>query len=480
MSDDKINFSVLSDLSKESFLEELEKSEKLITKKDSKKYFEILLSHFSKSPPKTVGVNILNTIYNVICRDSILEVFMDEKFALSLPFHPKIYLEEILDIFYIIVTRSPNKITKAYVKCFETLIRHRGKKTLRLLMYYSQCFNSLNDPWPIIDLLIIGSERFSAFDTASQYVMILSLLIQSFPEFRESRCKACWDIIYQIVSNEESNDILRFAYEALAGIESFDNSNKIDYSLAIKHLRIRQIQSSVLSLLLLSPMNDEKVISSQDLIVALVRSSAKNVKATLILMNICSVSKKASQLILSDPSWIMRPLPTIIDTCRLFLIVYRQRSKGYELPKEFAAMILQINSIPGEIATNLLTIILRKVEMNQVVFDELNVTGFFEGFIQRGHDDKSTYDYLIMADTIGRFSYTTDLLAYCPLVVNAIESSPKIYEEACQVADTLIQYSKIKREFKKLKLVPILKEKLNGESTRRPARHLLKAMDEYD
>ncbi|OHT13054.1 hypothetical protein TRFO_03474 [Tritrichomonas foetus] len=476
-----IDFAILSDPDSPDFLDELKKSPQLVKEVNAPRYFETLLSLFAQIPSRPIGKTIMKVLYEALSRDSILEIFASQQFALSLPYSPKYYLDEILDILYLIVTRVPNTITSSLSQKFETLIRHRGKKTLMLIMFYSQHFNSLSDPWPIIDLLFIGSDRFSAFDTASQYVMLLSLLIQSFPEFRANRCQPAWQIISQLLTTEENNEIIRFSYEALAGIESVDKSNKVDYTLATKHLRVSDLQSSVLSLLLLAPIEEKAILNNHQLIINLVKSATKNVKATLILMNLCTTIPEVNEALSSDSSWIKRPLPTFIDTLRLFLVFYKHiKGTDYELPHEFSDMIIQINGIKGEVATNLMAIVLRKIELNQTVFDDLCNSQFFENFIKRGNDDKSFYNYLLMADTIGRFSYTSDLISYCPLIYDAIEKKTEMFAEACQVGINLCRHNQLKKEFKKIGIVYLLHSKLTEELTRKHAKRFLKALDEYE
>lgn len=448
-----------------------------VTPENIGNYTKALLDHFRNETQLefSTGRRILQQFCHILSNEEILDSFNEQKLALLLPYKTKRFQDDLLDVLYVLITRSPYIFDEKLASSFERMIQYRGKKCLILLTKYSQQFNALKDPWPMLDLLFHYSERFTAIDTAAAYISLLSLLCQSFPAFRKGRSKISWELMLSFIEFDD-NEILIALYQSLAGIMSVDKSNKVPFKNVKEHFNNRELRPFVISFLMVSPL--DPIITSDDHIVkVLLKQGRTNNKATLLLMKMSKTIETAN-LLASNTKWIQNPLPEYIETFRLFLVLYSHASLRPILMKspQLITLLTELNSNKLKSMTILLCNTLRRMELTEDFILALSSAGFIKKYFQRGIDNDAVMNILLFADSISRVRYIDELKMVCTLIVGMLQKPDDKYPMVCQVGIDLSKHRVCNNKFQKIGVSILLSQQLNNELTKKQANRFLKAL----
>lgn len=498
-----VNLDILRTSKNNDFIQELKRSPKIIDKRDAQQYFQILMIRFTDNSSNRITKAILSTIYELIStRDDILNVFAQKRFFLSLPYSARIYNCEIMNILYVIMDKAPETIVNGLEPNFKELIQYECKKSLFLLYLYINHFKTLEkDQTKILELLVDKdcSQRLSAYATTSEYVLLLDAVFERSESFRKEHSKEAWQIIYKILKETDSTDIINYCYMTLARIESYYQTDKVDFELANSHLQNEEIQDSVLSLLFYAPFENQSIIKNEGFISYLAKLSQKSGLATLILVDICTKSEKATDYLSKHNDWLKIDHQFCTYTLCLFLIVYKSKGESMELGKEFSGLLFKICDSANSEESNqgsvikIIATLLRKVRINIVVFDELcKKKSFFKNLIDLTiKKNKSFYFFqcALIADFIFQFiksdesaasKYIDVLPNFCQIIKSGVSSNSQSFYQFCLIGTKLSKFKQVKDKFNELNIQEILKEKANDEKTKKPAERFLKKLAQKD
>ncbi|KAK8842784.1 hypothetical protein M9Y10_025649 [Tritrichomonas musculus] len=497
---------VLDQSQDDNFIQELKSYSTKINESNARKFFDILFLRFDNKEKNSIIQAILSTIYEIIStNDEILQIFVQRNKFLDLPYTQKIFNREILNILHVVVDRHPKSITSDVEnnlfidKYLPELIQYEGKKSLLLLYMYTNKFKSLNeDQTKILELLVNKkcSDRFSSFDTAQYYVLLLSAAVERSESFRKRYIKKAWQIIKQVLTdyneyindnsddNEEFINIINNCYLSLSQIEPYYNSDDFDFNLLYSHLQNEELQVTIKNLLLLIPFSDQPILENKDFIKDLLRfSQEKDSPIINILFDICLKSNAAVDYLSKEKSWLKYDHPYAHDTLRLFLVVKnRLKDRQVVLGKEFAIMLkkyLEENKKPAQV--KVISVLLDNVKLNNEILDELNKDdySFFQELIKRAVDRKNNYYFYccaLVANSINNVGYNDALLKFCPVIYKAVSFESRFFANICSVGKKLSKHEIVRNEFLKLKIQDVLKSKLNNENTKKYAKSFLKAL----
>jgi hypothetical protein len=427
------------------FLRALQGAPELISSPQSSEFFSLLIVHLSRNLQPSTRKAIYLCLCKVLSKRPFWKFFVARDLLLSLPLSTPSHFELILDICYVLVDRDPDAFTPEFATHFSQIIRYHGRKSLILLTLYSRHFNNLTSPWPMIDLLFREQRRFLAPDIVCEYASLLSLLCQSFPVFRAARASNCWSILSNLLVSDAYDDILPTCYNSLCGIQSVDHLHHIDYSLLQKHFSQESNRSSILSLLILAPFQDEAVdfAFERSFIFGIVEEAATNPRATLVLLKLAQ-RKTVSQTLASDPNWLSNGLPGVPDTLRIFLVVHSHSEFKSELigSPAFLQLLKNLNELPQPAVTGVLAGLLRNLRLDKSILVKLSEAGFFKQFLKRR---KAVYPFLVMADAISRVCYVQDLIWFVPVVREALETAERDFDSAARACINMVRYPEVKR-----------------------------------
>ena len=362
------------------------------------------------------------------------------------------------------------------------LIRNNPKKSLTIIALYCQQFNELDNPWPLVDLLIQDGKRFNTPEVAPDYISLLSFLNKKFIEYRNGRALHCWNQVTSMLLSTDQN-VLKCCYGGLCAIAGGYSGGPLPLDMVALHMKQPDLQDCVLALLNVAVLN-EKDSANKKLITSLLTVAETNVKATLVLMKLgCTFS--SAQTIMSMPNWISKKLPTMVDTLRLFLVLLRHK----EL-REFIAdspdFIEFLKCIVGLDKSGMVPIactIIRRVPLSKELVTNLSKSGFLKLFyeaVDEDDDGLTQHSKLLLTDTICRVIFVKDFLIICDRIAKIIMENEEFADAASLVAVRLCKYSKCKARMKELKLDAFFKKNKSDPKYQSIARKFLKAITDTE
>lgn len=476
------NIKVFRKYSNKNFAEGLEKAHETIREKDALEFFKTVLGNFSREDlPFEYGNMIMKSIAKVIQVDENASVFIKNHIATLLPITNNQYNEGLFNLYYILFTKYAVQLDDCIVAILKTLINANPKKVLTLIALYSQQFDEIDNPWPVVDLLIQEGNLFKGADLAPDYVSLLAYLNKKFPEYRSGRAQHCWNQITSMLNLTDKSSI-KCCYGALCSISEKYTDGPLQLEIISLHLKDPELQDSVLAFLNVANFGS-KDLSNEKLISTLIRLSEKTVKATLVLMKF-AVDLSSAKTIMSDSNWILKKLPTITDTLRLFLVILRHKELREEIvsnPDFVNFLISIIKEKPGTVP--IVCTILRRVPLSKELVQNLSKSGFLKLYYESediDDDGLTPHSKLLLTDTICRVSYVRDYLIMCDRIAKIIINKEEFADAAALVAIRLCKYSRCKARMKELKLEEYFKQNRNEAKLQSVARKFLRAMSETD
>lgn len=323
---DPINFKILKNPDAREFIDELHNASLDLDPETAPKFFKVIMANFDKQIDPDKGKEILHTLCRVLSTESLLKIFVRKQFPKYLPFQPKEYINDLFDLLYVIVTRCPEAFDKDLCSGFMKRIKYRGEKSLVIIRIFSQHFDEVDDPWPMLDLLFQCADRFTKQDLVSQYANLLSILVQVYPEFRRERGELSWNVISGLLTefpvNEEHIPILKTLYTSLSNMADTLRKVEIPAEAIKEHIQNDYLAESVTSLLNNLPIHKYRELANSLFLKCLLKRAINNNSAMQALMRLAE-NAAVAKLLVRDPTWLNRELPSFEDTLSLLVVVFK-------------------------------------------------------------------------------------------------------------------------------------------------------------
>lgn len=482
--DDPTNLGILKNMSNEGFFEELEMAPVTLHPHQSVQFFDILLSFFKndESINKDNGNMILNTITKVLTNDRHLTVFIQEGFASGLPFRHKIFHDAIFDILFVLVSLGPQCFDDDNLtRSFAPMIKRDPKKALTLLAIYSEKFNEVENPWPMVDLLIQEAGRFTETYIAGNYATLLAYLCTHYQDYCQGRAEHCWKKICLLLT-ETDILTLKIIYCALTNIARVYNLGTLPLSHMKHHLRIKELQRAILSLLICVPLQGDDCCDFE-FFQTITNLAQRDVRATTALMKAAQDEVYAEFMVNNSSYWMGKELPTTIDSIRLFLVIFKHHNlrENISRTQDFTEFLKLATDQENSGTLSMICTFLRRVKLDQELVKELSESGFLRVFFNMCDEignNISFHSALLMIDTLSRICYTREYMKMCDTINNIIrdDKNNELREVASLVAVQLCQYRKCALSFKRKRLDEFMKENIQDSQIGKAAARFLEAI----
>ena len=475
------NLDLLRDVEGRGFLEEIQSAHIYLTPDQAEQFFAIVLSHFENEIPVECGKAILHSVCRILSKDDFMTIFVDKNLASALPFSKKSYLEDVFDVLYVLVTRRPQAFDHALASRFKRKIRNKGEKSLIILSIYAQHFNEIESPWEMLEFLFSENERFSKEDIADKYAALLGAMIQSYPEFRRAKGIDAWNAVLRLLEFDNLA-ILERVYNALATIASCLKHVSFPFKYILKHFQHPELQRAIMCLLLVVPIKGDK-LKDVDFVKTLVQKAADDKTALLVLFRLAE-SKAISQILVEkDHSWMERDNPTLLDTLRLFLVVYQHKQLRplIAMSPAFMHLMLRLVDEKNESLIAVVCIIIRRLELNEEIVEHLSSSGFIMTFletVQEINTDGSSKYGLLLLDKIASVCYTRELVQSCEWIYDLIQAKGELLKDATILAIRLCQYKRCSKQLRSYNLTDIYKKLSKDPETKKISQKFLRAIDD--
>ena len=466
-------------------------SPKTIKLEDAENLFRTLLSNFKCQLPIEVGIEILFAIGRLVSVKSFLENFLNNDFFPVLPFNQCQYSVGLRELLYIFITKSPNSFTDVIAYSFGEFIPYRGKDCLILLTNYFQRYQEITDPSPMINILFEFKSRFAEVDLLSPYCSLLSILTRTYADFRKSHGHTCWKIICEcLATNFVSPSTIEYdlnaqyisklrcnIYNAACGIaDAIDRDTSeslkkviLPYESIARDINNPNVASAALSLMMFGTISEK--FFNTTFLNNIIKLALVSKQATLALIKLSNYSEIAEMLLQPDCiHWMTKPIPTIYETLRLFLILFMNiplsLQENFVKYDEFyiflKLMIRSAEQNQDEKLHSIIGKILRRIHLTQEMVQNLSLAHIFAKFFTAGDEinsHMSIFSSLYLADHLGQSFFTKELVPICSLIVSVVEDDTfGLAEKAIIVGSHLLRYSKCEKKFRELNFESIVKK----------------------
>lgn len=478
---DCADLEILRNPDSKNFLAEIAASHLFVTHDQILDYFRIVLSHFS-NPQLDVacGKEILRALCKVLSiSDFFLKAFVDNGFAEVLPIKgDRVYLDDVLDVLFVLVKRAPRVFNETIAEAISTKIRRKGEKYLMLLAFYSQQFNEVDDPWPMLDLLFQEFERFMKEDIAGKYAMLLSTLVQTYPEFRRGRGEAAWKNVCELLSiNNE--DVLIDVYNACCCIASVVKRCRFPFVHIKEHIMNPRLLPSVISLLLVVNLEYEE-LRDKVLIKRVIEVAKEKPQGTLVLMRLAQ-DRAIAQFLVESCSWMEQDMPDLVDTLRIFLVVFQHKPLRTMIAQtpEFIVLMKRLIEQKNQDLYDIVSKILRRIELDQDTISDFSDAALLEDYIAAAKEMGTMSclrSMLLVLSTISEAGFVIELQKSCSILAKIIKADNELFNEATTVAAVLCKHEKCRNKLREIGMFEYFKKLYKQKETKRIAGHFLNAI----
>jgi hypothetical protein len=480
MADGSIDFEFEphKDPSDRNFLSVLRSVPDFLTLEDCEHFFNVILSHFVSRAnlTKARGKAILSTITTLLANGIYTSRFIRRRFLSHLPIGLPEYAGGVFDILMLLTTQKPELLDESFVPLFTRQLPLSPRKSLTIIARYGHCFEDLDDPWPLLDLLFTQWEVLATPGTAIDCVSLLVFLCRTFPDFRQPRAKHSWLRICELLDTDDPS-VLKTCYAALFAISGIHKIEFLPLRQIIRHLQWPELVEFVLPLLLVCwriPC-DEKILR------VLVGLSRRDAAATLVLMKLSGTEQNATFLI-ENNKWFDLPMPTTLDTLKLVFVAINYRrlrgavARSPRLVPLLVRGVLEVNVAHMAMVTG----IVRRVRMTKKLAAELARTEMFAGFFVKPKGkcdwdlaDKTLFDFFRQ---VAQVTYVPELLSACEVASLQVERDGPMAVEAGEFLVVACRYRRCREVMRNLEIERTYAERTRNRRLAQHAAQLSEAL----
>lgn len=504
----KLNIEKLNAGQGKEFIKQLAGVPNNLDKNNIKEFYSTLSSLFDRDDLQENSLNqSLIALYKVLtCKDDyFLKVFQEKDFISRLPYNTQYQSAQnsLFDVLYAISSNAPASFNEfAADQISQHLLQKDQMKTLTIIGIYAKKFDELKKPWEMLDILIKNSQDFYSKDECCQnYVSLLAFLCKK-DDYRKERIEECWECVCNSL-NTNNEPILATVYNCLCILYELDREKISTLDFPIEHcsnhlLKKQDVSQSVISLLFryqpnFDPGSDGRYFSrsrrmstSQNyqsslmlkLIQSLTQVATNDVNANLILVKMAT-DENIARLILHDSTWMVKNLPSAIDTMRLFAVILSHENLRNVImsKKETIDFLKQICNLNASGVLTAICIFIRRFPLTEEYINELSNNQFLTQFFSTAfeHNDETTlHAALVMADTVAKICCVQELPQYCKKIAELSKSDSTLALTAGKVAVEMCKYPECVLKFKALKLDEYYAGKVRNQHLKKIAIHFLK------
>lgn len=360
---------LLRDPTQKGFIDELRSAHLYLQPNQAEEYYQIVLSLLNKKKiSNKTGHELIHSLCRVISKEAFLQTFIENLdkengcyYYEELPFIDDGLINDVFDVLYILVTRSPKVFNSTLLQQFkDNITTETLKKSLVILTKYAQVFNEISNPYPMLKILLEQHEIFSSPEICDEYAALLGILVRLYPEFRHKYGRAVWEKVCQLVSVPTDKATICKIYDSLSNIaQAIRHVENAPYQTLVEQLEQKDneiLYEPILKFLLVIPLEPEylkEVTFLQHLLrIAQGTDENTNYHALLVLCRLAE-DKTVARLLVEqnykqptkkkhdseEPEedknicWLDSTLPTLADTMTLFLVVFQHRHLRPEIAR---------------------------------------------------------------------------------------------------------------------------------------------------
>lgn len=456
-----VSMETLNDVRNPLFRAELEK----VKKKDFIKFLKVLKNHLTSRTPRKELILLLRKTNELLDDDECLFSFSVKKIFEFLPITKSkknselndeeeeaeaTKNDELCDLSIEILNKVCQSYPQFIEENFETsmlsFINLKPIEAAEFLEIYSDSFDMIENPWPLLDMLIVHKKKFNKTIAGSIVVKTLVSLIQNHKNYRKNRLINCRNVVTFFLNSPVKKNVVA-AYKAITVL--YDN----EFELPFKKIRIDmedpQLVNSVISLF----DKMENIPPVKSIIFSLLEIAQKDEKATEVLIKMAKNYKTASILLNCQVDWMKNKLPTFVYTLKLFLAAisdFRDLQKLVVSDCDCISSLFAYSCKSDQIEDSFLMFekILKKIYFNSDFLENLQEKKFFHYFfrgINEIDDDRIVLSCLRSFQYLIEIGICDEYKIFYKTLKKLAAGDDKIADEAQYCIDILQSSNKKKR-----------------------------------
>ena len=431
--------------------------------------FTALLEQFFNSTQETFMKNSENILQYLIADtpDPIIAAILDDSIEMMrknknlIPFFEKCsffhsltelsekFNDKIMICYGFLFTLAPFLLTDKYTDDIFKLIKRCPKETLALFSEYSLMFSSLENPWPVLDILLRVQDDIKDTQYGKQLLQILYFLTNNFEDYNKPRHSHVLATFEEYMSSSNTQTAIA-AYDGI--MQLTDDFSGVDFNYVLSHLATDDLWENAISLLL----RCKNIPVSLDLI-TLASKHASDSKHVWNLLLMIAKNPDFLHLFADSTNWMngAKNYPEECSRLLLMLFVHPEYRNKILAADEFSNFINGIIESNELILYKLIPSLLTRVQITETDFIKLQKNEAIHNIIMKSISSDNIEIHnscLIVIDTLARVCYSPDYLLYLPKLVSFLRV-PELYQKAVRVIVSLSFYKETTKHLVELGLV---------------------------
>lgn len=448
----KINYTILMDSSHPLFKDELKK----VSKRNANRFFGVVFDYLKSGSDTAMLTLLLEKCAEIIDEEEISLKFCELGIFRLLPFDDSGCLDAVCDVLEKLFQYTPQYFQSNFEYGMVTLITARPARAIKLLTTYGYSFDMIENPWPMMDLLIKHRRKFERGGCGAQAVGLISHMLRSFKPYRDSRIDNCRPVLVWFTSSKDKKTAVA-AYKAITRL--YDEKFDLDYISIQNDILDPELTSFVVDLLL--RVKELPIVS--ELVFPILRAARVNPKAADVIHRMLG-SRDAVCLLIDHPKFMRYRLPTYVDTLQMVLKMTSfkdLRSAIAACPEISMLFALSVEEKTSEVFC-LYEKILSKLPFDESFLRSLQKDEFFVNFF-RGiveiNDSDTTVSCLKALSIFSSIGYASEYKQFAEFLKTLMKSNDNEVAEAALIAASELSFhSKMAHVFARLSIGRIAKK----------------------
>ena len=443
-----------------------------ITEDQFSLYYNPLMSVYKEKQETKVLKAILNGFSKLMERNHAFIPLFDKKhFFENLFTHNSSIIDENVDVLSKVFQYSPRLLGSKHLTCLNQLINSTTQKMLILYSFYVKQFNSLHNPWPLLDDFLNYVKLMNEKHLGAFYLSIFTYLLSNFPIYAKERTLHLRAVYYFFLTSKDK-DSVKASYYGIA--QFYPLGEGIDFIRVAHHLKDSAICESALSFL----MRCSKIFPNNELFDNILTLTKTKPQAWVVLYTLANSVRGSSFLIKNSTKWMKKCSFNPTETARVFFILFKDklnRSQVTSFP-DFTLLLKTLLDTHEEKMHSYVTKCVRYSPHNPQLLDKLTNDGVIDKYIAetvRGKAEPYFKRALAFFDCLSRIAYSPAFLKFIPQLTNLL-SSQTLAADAITVSVSMSNYKDCCVQFKQNGMVDYFTKLKNVDQYSKAASIFLK------
>lgn len=307
------------------------------------------------------------------------------------------------------INHFPELISKDFLHGLDKLSYSYPNEFLCMVSLYIKQIMKINDPWVLIDYLIVYSNKINDIPEKEKIIAVYTYLNRLFPSFAQNRLAHTLPFIFNCLKSQFPS-VVNAALSALIIFNHHDEP-KDDVDSIINALSSEEYGTKACALLMtykFFPATSQFLKNCVQLSKTSDRAWDLLLKAALMLPN--------ADAFINNPIWLESYETNPNEVYRVFMALYRNEKRKILTKSPLYSHLLKAvidSKFPPHVQT--LTSIIRRGVVDKDLIASLSYNGFLKAFIQNACESTEVemkHNCMVLLDSFAKISYSPEYLIF--------------------------------------------------------------------